>query len=229
MFERWRQENYFKYLREEYALDALVDYSVEPDDPNRSVPNPARRKLDAQLKALRAELDRPEVDHVLRTASETGRLPEAHAGVRESHSAILRAVLEKIRRYVALENRRDALPERVPVQQLVRERVVKLSSERKLLTSLIKMVAYQAESDLVRLVAPHYKRAEDEGRTLVQSALGSPADIDVREHELVVRLAAQSSAHRTRAIVALCDELNRSGAVFPGTRLRLRYAVAPAN
>ena len=25
MFERWRQENFFKYLREEYALDALVD------------------------------------------------------------------------------------------------------------------------------------------------------------------------------------------------------------
>jgi transposase len=29
MFARWRQENFFKYLREEYALDALVDYGVE--------------------------------------------------------------------------------------------------------------------------------------------------------------------------------------------------------
>ena len=26
MFARWRQENFFKYLREQYALDALVDY-----------------------------------------------------------------------------------------------------------------------------------------------------------------------------------------------------------
>ncbi len=25
MFERWRQENYFKYMREEFLLDALVD------------------------------------------------------------------------------------------------------------------------------------------------------------------------------------------------------------
>ena len=33
MFERWRQENFFKYLREEYLIDALVDYQVEPDDP----------------------------------------------------------------------------------------------------------------------------------------------------------------------------------------------------
>jgi len=38
MFERWRQENFFKYLREEYLIDALADYQVEPDDPTRSIP-----------------------------------------------------------------------------------------------------------------------------------------------------------------------------------------------
>ena len=37
------------------------------------------------------------------------------------------------------------------------------STERKHLTSLLKMVAYQAESDLVRQIAPHNARAEDEG------------------------------------------------------------------
>ena len=46
MFERWRQENFFKYLREEYAIDALVDYAVVADDPGREVPNPKRKQLD---------------------------------------------------------------------------------------------------------------------------------------------------------------------------------------
>jgi len=32
MFDRWRQENFFKYLREEYALDALAEYAATPDD-----------------------------------------------------------------------------------------------------------------------------------------------------------------------------------------------------
>ncbi|MHB9007415.1 MAG: putative transposase, partial [Limisphaerales bacterium] len=41
MFERWRQENFFKYLRQEFALDALAEHAVEPDDPTREVPNPA--------------------------------------------------------------------------------------------------------------------------------------------------------------------------------------------
>ena len=30
MFERWCQEKFFRYLRHEYALDALVDYQLEP-------------------------------------------------------------------------------------------------------------------------------------------------------------------------------------------------------
>lgn len=87
-------------------------------------------------------------------------------------------------------------------------------------------VAYQAEGDLVRMVAPHYKRADDEGRTLVQSALTGAADIEVTETELRVILAPLSSAHRTRAIAALCEELDRTPVCFPGTLLHLRFAVA---
>jgi len=49
MFERWRQENFFKYLREEFLLDALADYQVEPDDPTRTVPNPDRSGLDHDI------------------------------------------------------------------------------------------------------------------------------------------------------------------------------------
>ena len=29
MFARWSQENFFKYMRENYSIDALVDYSTE--------------------------------------------------------------------------------------------------------------------------------------------------------------------------------------------------------
>jgi hypothetical protein len=54
------------------------------------------------------------------------------------------------------------------------------------------MVAYQAESDLVRLVAPPYKRVGDEGRTLIQSALASAADLEVTDTELRITLARPS-------------------------------------
>ena len=133
-----------------------------------------------------------------------------------------------LERCAALKAKRAGIPPRVPVAQVVTGTVVKLATERKHLTNLLKMVAYQAEGDLVRMVAPHYRRAADEGRTLIQSALASAADLEVTDTELRLSVAPLSSAHRTRAIAALCEELTRANVVFPGTRLRLRYGVAPA-
>ena len=63
-------------------------------------------------------------------------------------------------------------------------------------------------------------------RTLVQSALASPADIVPWGDELLVRLAPLSSPHRSRALAALCCDVNASAATFPGSGLRLRFEVA---
>lgn len=104
--------------------------------------------------------------------------------------------------------------------------MVRLAPERKLLTNLIKMVAYQAESDLVRLVAPCDTRVEAGGRTLIRSALAGAADLVVTSIELRVVLAPLGSPHRTRALAALCRELEHAGSRFPGSPLRLRCPVA---
>lgn len=144
-------------------------------------------------------------------------------GFKIAKSSLGHAISLANQRIARLEAKRAAMPKRVPVAEVATGQVVKLAPERKHLTNLLKMVAYQAESDLVRLVAPHYKRAEDEGRTLIQSALASAADLQVTKNELLVTITPLSSAHRTRAIAALCDELNQRATVFPGSNLRLRY------
>src|SRR5271157_1544351 len=63
MFNRWRQENFFKYMIEEYALDALVEHAAVPDEPAREVPNPAWAALTAQLHQAYAQLDRLEQEY----------------------------------------------------------------------------------------------------------------------------------------------------------------------
>jgi hypothetical protein len=52
-----------------------------------------------------------------------------------------------------VEKRRAAIPKRVPVQSVTDKPVVKLAPERKHLSNVIKMLAYQSESDLLRLAA----------------------------------------------------------------------------
>jgi hypothetical protein len=76
--------------------------------------------------------------------------------------------LRKARAHVVrlLDQRRD-LPKRAEVRELNDRAVVKLATERKHLTDIIKMVAYQAESDLMALLRPHYARVDQEGRTLL--------------------------------------------------------------
>ena len=229
MFDRWRQENFFKYLREEYALDALVEYATVPDDPTREVPNPAWAALDAQLRQAYAHLDRLQAEYGLEALTNLEEQRRTMRGFKIAHGKLGQKIWSAWQRIEQLEKRRAAIPRRVPVQSVTEEPVVKLAPERKHLTNLIKMVAYQAESDLLRLVAPHYRRAGQEGRTLIQSALASAADLQVTETELRVTLAPQSSPHRTRAIAALCDQLNQTKTLFPGSRLRLHYAIREAS
>jgi DNA-binding CsgD family transcriptional regulator len=228
MFERWRQENFFKYLTEEYALDALIEHDVVPGDPAREVPNPARKALDEPIRAARSELLRLQAEYGLgafvQLEGETGAV--TLRSLKKVQASLARTVRSALQRFKDLQAKRAKLPVRIPVRQAVREETMRLAPERQHLMNLIKMVAYQAESDLVAMIQPHYRRAAQEGRTLIQSALADTADLAATDLELRVRLHPLSSFHRTRAIAALCDELNRSPVYFPGSRLRLHFSVA---
>lgn len=228
MFDRWRQENFFKYLREEYALDALVEYATVPDDPTREVPNPAWAALDARLRQAYAQLNRLQAEYGLEALTNLEQQRQTMRGFKTAHGKLGQQIWNAWQRIVQLEKRCAGTPRRVPVQSVMEEPVVKLAPERKHLTNLIKMLAYQAESDLLRLVTPYYRRAGQEGRTLLQSALASAADLQVTQTELRVILAPQSSPHRTRAVAALCDRLNQAKSLFPGSPLCLHFTIREA-
>jgi transposase len=227
MFERWRQENFFKYMREEFLIDTLTDYAVEPDDPHRVVSNPARKAADQDVRQARVQLA-----HLREAYGATaldyleGRTRTMRAFTHEEQQ-IHRKIQDAADRLATLVARRKALPARIPLSDApTAAEAVKLSTERKHLTNVLKMVAFQAEGALVELVEPHYARNDDEGRTLIQTALRSAAAIEPTADKLRVTLAPLSSPHRSEAIRAVCHELNLTNTLFPGTKQRLRFAVA---
>ncbi|MDP2640460.1 MAG: hypothetical protein Q8Q16_07315 [Betaproteobacteria bacterium] len=227
MFERWRQENYFKYMREEFLLDALVDYRIEPEDPTRTVPNPERRALEKQIRSARTELAGSEAEYGAAAADNAEQHRPTMRGFKIAHGRLgkkLRAARARLARLIA---QRREVPQRVEIRDLSQGAVVKLATERKHLTDIIKMVAYQAESDSLALLRPHYARVEQEGRTLLHEIFAAAGDIRVCDTELHITLAPLSSPHRTRAAQALCDILDQTATIFPGSRLRLRFAVRP--
>jgi hypothetical protein len=227
MFERWRQENFFKYMRQEFLIDALADYEVEPDDPARLIPNPARKEIEKELHAARAAFAKLQEEY---GSTALDYLEGRTATMRQFTSdekRIHREIQEAAHRIAKLAARRNSLPRHIPIAESKPEQeIIKLSTERKHLTNVLKMVAYQIESDLVERLRPHYARADDEGRTLIQTALQSAASIEPGKDELRITIAPLSSEHRSKAIAALCRDLNQSKTVFPGTNLRMYFAVA---
>jgi transposase len=190
MFERWRQENFFKYLRQEFALDALAE------DPTREVPNPAWAEVDAQLRQAHARLDRLQAEYGLEAYTNLEEQRRTMRGFKIAQGKLGQRILQAWHRVEALQSRRDKVPRRVPVQSLHEEPAVKLAPEIQHLTNLLKMVAYQTESNLPRQLSPHYRRAHDEGRTLLQTAFASAADLQVTDKELCVTLAPKPRHRR---------------------------------
>ncbi|MGA2129259.1 MAG: putative transposase [Xanthobacteraceae bacterium] len=227
MFERWRQENFFKYMREEFLLDALVDYQIEPEDPTRIVRNPERRALDKEIRSARADVATLEREYGAAAANNTEQRRPTMRGFKIAHAKLGKQLRAARARAAQLVERRRSVPERIEVRDISERAVVKLATERKHLTDIIKMVAYQVESDLLALLRPHYARAEQEGRTLLHELFAVAGDIQVSDTELLITLAPLSSPHRTRAAQGLCEILDQTATVFPGSRLRMRFTVRP--
>ena len=227
MFERWRQENFFKYMREEFLLDALIDYQIEPEDPTRTIPNPQRRALDKEIRAARADLARLEREYGAAAADNAEPRRPTMRGFKIAHGRLGKQLRTARARVAQLFEQRRDVPKRVEVRELNERAVVKLATERKHLTDIIKMVAYQAESDLLALLRPHYARVDQEGRTLLHELFATAGDICVSDSELHITLAPLSSPHRTHAAQALCEMLDQTATIFPGSRLRIRFAVRP--
>jgi len=221
MFARWRQENFFRYMREHFALDALASRRVQPVDPARSIPNPKRRTLEKRLASMRLQRQKLQSEYGARAFdNEESRRPTAR-GFKIANGQLgaqIRALNERCRR---LKERISALPKRVAVG----ETIVSLDPETKHLTDTIKMVAYRAETALVGLLGPAYARTEEEGRALVQEILRASADIlpDDGAGVLHVRLHGLANPRSNEAVKHLCEELTELAITYPATALRVRY------
>jgi len=213
MFSRWRQENFFRYQRAHFGLDALDAYETEPDDPARLVANPLRRDADRATKEARRSLAAAQTAEGKATVG--GRqidheLQEAFAGAQAEVDRLAAAA--------------RAIPAKVPLAD-VRPAAVRLDVERKRIMDAIRMATYNAESALARMIAPHYARADDEARTLLREIFTSPADLKVHGDQLHVRIDPLTAPRRSRALAGLCKELTATETIYPGTHLTLVYSV----
>jgi len=218
MFNRWRQENFFRYMRHEFDLDHLPAQAAEPADPGRRVPNPARKARKKEIEAARRELAG------LREAYGEIALGDPKAFQAEG-PGLARKIQSQEARLERLEDHYQGLASHVPVGQVQDPgTVVRLEQERKRLTDQVKMVAYRAETELANLVGPLLGRYhDDEARSFLRQVFQLPADLlpDHKAGTLRIRLHGMANARSNRALAGLCEILNGYETRYPGTQLRL--------
>ena len=225
MTSRWREENYFRYGRAHFALDALDTYAVTPEDPERMVPNPAKKTAAAAVKTAKKALAAAEAAREARLAALRHPAPGTAAVITNQALARLDAPVDAARRDLqAAQAAARAVPAKIPLAEHNPD-MVKLDTETKLITHAIRMAACNAETILARALNGRYARAGDEAYALIREALHASGDITIRGSVLHIRLDPLSAPRRTRALAAFCEQLSTARATYPGTSLTLHYEV----
>ena len=224
MFARWSQENFFRYMREHYGLDRLVDYSLEEIPDTTKVVNPQYRRLDGQVRSKRGQLTRKHA--AFSAMGLTGEIEPKKVAAFEQKKAELQEQIETLTNELdELKAQRKAVPHHITFAELPQEeRFKQLATQSKQLIDTIKMVAYRAETAMVQMAREKMRR-EDDARSLLSALYRTEADLvpDEKAGTLTVRVHHQANRCHDEIIRHLCHELNQTETIFPGASLRLVY------
>jgi hypothetical protein len=227
MSSRWREENYFRYARTHFALDALDSYAAVPDDPDRLVPSPAKKAAAARVRRAEAAAGAAEASRDTSLLELRSPAPGQAALLTNQQVNELNAPVQAAHDELeAAEAAAAATPARVRLGDLAPD-MVRLDAETKQITHAIRMAACNAETILARALDGHYARARHEAYALIREALATSGDIHPGPGQLLVRLDPLTAPRRTQAMAALCEQLNHAECTYPGTGLALRYEVKP--
>ena len=218
MFSRWSQENFFKYMREQFNLDSLSTHDLEPLDPDAQVVNPVRRALEKTIRRVRSRL-----------ATARNRLTEAlqehhrdTASRLQADANALAAELDQLkqqRAHTLTHVRAGDLPEQ--------DKLDALPVGGRLFLDLVRMIAYRAET---RMMAPVIttQGKKPNARRLLRALLTSDANIIPQPAKRILRiqLLGLGSDACDRMLAPLVEELNATRTIYPGTDLRLVYELA---
>lgn len=226
MFSRWSQENYFRYMVQDYDLDRMAEYGIENEAAEQQVVNPCYNQLTQQLKQLREKQNRlkaqfykiiddnwdADLDSLRESIQDQSELPEK-----------IQCYQLEIDQKLSERNQTDYY---IAIKDMPADiRYNRLKTESKLFMNVIKMIAYRAETAVVNLLIPYYKSSHQQGRMLVKEIIQSDADLipDYGNNTLTVRLHTLSTPRANRAAMELCKILNDTETVYPNTNLKLVY------
>jgi hypothetical protein len=231
MFARWSQENFFRYMRQDYSFDKITQYSIDELDKDMMVVNPEYNKIDYKIKKEREKLRRREAKFYeldQKNPLEEKNQKENKKWMKDKLK--IKEGIDHIQKDIeSLVKQRGEIPYKISIEQMPEsKRYNKLDQESRKVQNIIRLICYRAETALASLLSHHYKRTEDEIRMLVKSIINTPIDLEVdsENEELKITLYSLANQRSNQAVCNICDTINQTNTIYPGTNLRLIYKIA---
>ena len=229
MFSRWTQENFFRYMRQDYDFDKMLQYAVEQIDGDIKVNHPRYRKLTYLIGKTREKISRREAKlYTLIEKNITEELENNRNN--EVKQLTIRQEIEELQQMEqSLLTERAKYPSKIKIKDMPEKiRYNQLNGESKHFQNIIKMICYRAESTFANLLAPYYKKSLNEKRALTKKIINNRIDLkpDYEEKKLHVKLYTLPAPRDNDALHKILETLNDSKTVYPGTNLVLYYEIA---
>ena len=229
MFSRWAQENFFKYLRQDYDFDRLLQYSVEQIDKGFIVNNPEYNNKTYKLGKLREKINRRKAKlYELKEKNIKDDLDKANTYLKKQIETIEELKVLQGQEKQLLEER-AAVPCQLKIEDMPDNvKYSKLDTESKCFQNIIKMICYRAETSFANLLSANFNKSINEKRAVVKSIINSNADIipDYQKNIITIKLYSQANPKMNKALKKAIPILNESETKYPGTNMVLFYEIA---
>jgi len=226
LFNRWCQENFFRYMMQEFALDALSGYETEEIPETQMVVNPRWRELDSACRSVKSKLGR-KIHSFGQLELDSELSPQNYEAWKQRKSELREEIEHLEKRHSDLKQERKGQSKHIEIGELPEEEKFRqFSSSRKFLRDTIKMIAYRAETAMANKLRAEMGKPE-EARSFLRGLYSSPVDLipDPENNTLHVRIHHLANPQANRAVAALTEDLNETECVYPGTEMKLRYSL----
>ena len=225
MFARWSQENFFKYMMQEFGIDTLVSYLKEKISDTSILVNPEYRTLENLRKKLTSKLNTVKANFSSLILTDTP-IEKKEMERYLTKKAELKAEIEKKEKEIEQgKKKKQIIPRKITYAELPEiEKFNNVINQRKHFLDTIKLIAYRAETAMSNLIKQHMSH-EDESRLLLKQIYKTDANIivDKENKQLVVEIHRLAYWKDDRVLEKLCHFLNETQTSFPDTKLTLFY------
>jgi hypothetical protein len=222
---RWRQENSFKYLSENYGVEQLIQYGADYHEDERLVENPRRALLKGKIAQVQEDIVFKEAELGQALEFNDEQVRRTARGLKLAHSGLRREINNLYERLARLENRLAQMPAKVPLKD-IKDKPLRAfqRTDRRNMVNAIKLATYNAERLLARKFFRHYRDLRD-WLTIFRSFFHLSGSIRYEEDRVLVELHAPDRPHIRQALEATIQELNPMESRLFGTGPKLVFAL----